>query len=185
MTGQHDATVVDLLLRQHDEIRGLFATVEKSSGEARKQAFDHLRYLLAVHETAEEEIVHPFARRTIGNGERIIDARLKEEHEGKELLQQLEKEEDLDSAEFEATFGKLHTSVERHAEQEERLEFPEIADKATPQQLKGMVAAVKAAEAVAPTRPHPGSESVTKNVVLGPLASVVDRTRDAIRAAMR
>jgi len=40
--------VVDLLLKQHDEIRSLLDTVERSSGERRKQKFDELRRLLAV-----------------------------------------------------------------------------------------------------------------------------------------
>lgn len=183
MAEPRDDTVVDLLRRQHEEIRDLFAQVEKSKGEARKASFDRLRYLLAVHETAEEEIVHPFARRTIGNGDRIIDARLKEEHEAKELLQQAERL-DTGSPEFERLLTRLHKAVESHAEHEERVEFPGIAEKATPQQLKGMVAAVQAAEAVAPTHPHPGTESPLKNLALGPLASVADRTRDAIRSAM-
>jgi hemerythrin superfamily protein len=176
-------TVVDLLLRQHKEIRSLFAKVDKATGKARQEAFDQLRHLLAVHETAEEEIVHPFARTTIGNGARIIDARLKEENEAKHLLQDLEKA-DVGSPEFDQIFGRLHKAVEEHAEHEERLEFPEIAKKSTPQQLKGMQAAVRAAEAVAPTHPHPGTESPTRNMALGPIASVMDRTRDAIRAAM-
>lgn len=183
MSQQHNETVVDLLLRQHAEIRELFSMVGKRSGKDREETFERLRHLLAVHETAEEEIVHPFARRTIGNGERIIDARLKEEKEAKELLQELERT-GTDTAEFGPLFDRLQKAVEAHAEHEERLEFPEIAEKATDQQLKGMVAAVKAAEAVAPTHPHPGTESVTKHAALGPISAVVDRTRDAIRKAM-
>jgi iron-sulfur cluster repair protein YtfE (RIC family) len=184
MTRRQDETVVDLLLHQHEEIRQLFAKVEKATGKARQDAFDQLRQLLAVHETAEEEIVHPVARRAISNGERLIDARLKEEKEAKETLQKLEKI-GTDSEEFEPLFARLRKAVEAHAEHEERLEFPELISKSTPAQLKGMTAAVKAAEMVAPTHPHPGTESPTKNIALGPLAAVVDRTRDAIRKATR
>lgn len=183
MTEHHDGSVVDLLLRQHEQIRALFSTVERSKGSARKGAFDQLRYLLAVHETAEEEIVHPFARRTIGNGDRIIEARLKEEHAAKELLKKTE-QAGTDSPEFDALLARLHRAVESHAEHEEQVEFPQIAEKATPQQLKGMVAAVHAAESIAPSHPHPGTESPLKNMALGPVTALVDRTRDAIRAAM-
>jgi hemerythrin superfamily protein len=174
---------MDLLRRQHQEIRNLFSKVEKATGKARQEAFDDLRCLLAVHETAEEEIVHPFARRTIGNGERIVDARLKEEKEAKELLQQFEGI-GTDSVEFEPLLSRLHKAVESHAEHEENVEFPEILTKSTPEQLKDMAAAVKAAEAIAPTHPHPGTGSMAKNIVLGPAAAVIDRTRDAIRRAM-
>lgn len=47
-----------------------------------------------------------------------------------------------------------------------------------------MVPAVRAAEAVAPTRPHPGVESATANTVAGPLLSLFDRTRDLVRKAL-
>jgi hypothetical protein len=47
-----------------------------------------------------------------------------------------------------------------------------------------MARAVKAAEAMAPTRPHPGVESGAKNMALGPVAALMDRTKDAVRKAM-
>jgi hemerythrin superfamily protein len=183
MTVKEKSNVVDFLVGQHAEIRKLLDQVEKRHGKARAEAFDRLRYLLAVHETAEEEIVHPFARRTINNGPRVIDARLKEENKAKHVLQELE-EMDVGSDEFEARFDKLRKAVLDHAEHEEHTEFPQIAAKSTPEQLRGMSAAVRAAEAIAPTHPHPGTESPTKNIVFGPFAAVADRTRDAIRKAM-
>jgi hemerythrin superfamily protein len=179
---QKNETVIDLLREQHEKIRKLFARVEKSTGKAREEAFEELRCLLAIHETAEEEVVHPFARRTIGNGERIVDARLKEEKEAKELLQQLEKI-GTDSVEFESLFSRLHKAVESHAEHEEHVEFPDILAKSTPEQLRGMAVAVKAAEAIAPTHPHPGIETPAKHIALGPVTSVIDHARDAIRKA--
>ncbi|CND46713.1 hemerythrin HHE cation binding domain-containing protein [Mycobacterium tuberculosis] len=171
--------VVDLLLAQHDEIRRLAATVEKSGGKARKDAFDELRRLLAVHETAEEEVVHPFARRAIGNGSRVVDDRLKEENKAKGVLSELEKM-DTDSPGFAEKFAAFHKDVEAHAAHEEREEFPRIRQEATPEQMRGMAKAVRAAEAVAPTHPHQGAESPTKNIAVGPLAAVTDRVRDAI-----
>ncbi|WP_433327751.1 hemerythrin domain-containing protein [Spirillospora sp. CA-294931] len=174
--------VVELLLAQHEEIRRLCSIVEKNSGQVRKEGFDRLRHLLAVHETAEEEIVHPYARRALGDGDKVVDARLEEENTAKRTLSELERL-DLDSPQFQALFVQFHKDVEEHARHEEREEFPKLADRASPQELRGMVTAVKAAEAVAPTHPHPGTESVTKNVALGPLAAVADRTRDAIRKA--
>jgi iron-sulfur cluster repair protein YtfE (RIC family) len=183
MVRGREQTVVDLLVGQHEDVRKQFEKVAKATGKNRAAAFDRLRYLLAVHETAEEEIVHPFARQAIGNGARIIGARLKEEKEAKTLLQQLERL-DADSADFEPLLERLRKAVEAHAAKEEQVEFTKIAEKATPQQLKGMVAAVKIAEAIAPTHPHPGTESPSKNVTVGSVASVVDRTRDAIHKAM-
>lgn len=47
-----------------------------------------------------------------------------------------------------------------------------------------MAAAAKAAEAIAPTHPHAGAESATANLLVGPIASVIDRTRDAVRSVL-
>jgi hemerythrin superfamily protein len=175
--------VVDLLLGQHQEIRRLFGEVQTSTGDARAAAFDRLRRLLAVHETAEEEVVHPFARREIDGGGTIIDARLTEENEAKAMLSELE---DIgpDGAGFDQKLAELRTAVLDHAEHEEKDEFPYIAKEATEQQLKGMAGAVKAAQATAPTHPHPGVESPTANLVTGPFAAMMDRTRDVIKRAM-
>jgi hemerythrin superfamily protein len=175
--------VIDLLLRQHQEIRRLFGEVQNATGDARIAAFDRLRRLLAVHETAEEEIVHPYARRTIDGGATIIDARLTEENQAKTMLAELE---DIgpEGPEFDQKLIELRTAVLDHAEHEEKDEFPYIAKEATEQQLKGMADAVKAAEAMAPTHPHPGVESPTANLLTGPFAAMMDRTRDVIKRAM-
>jgi hypothetical protein len=47
-----------------------------------------------------------------------------------------------------------------------------------------MASTVKVAEAVAPTRPHPGVESATANLLLGPPVAIMDRARDLIRTAL-
>lgn len=158
-------SVVDLLVRQHQQVREQFAKVVKESGRDRAEAFDMLRYLLAVHESAEQEVVHPFARREIGDGARVVEARLKEEKEAKELLQQLEMA-GTESVDFEPLLERLQQAVQAHAEQEELVEFPEITRKATPQQLEGMAAEVKSVEAGAAPRPHPGAEPA--KIVAGP-----------------
>ena len=54
--------VVDLLIQQHNQIRDLFVEVEAASGAAQLGAFRRLVRLLAIHETAEEQAVHPVAR---------------------------------------------------------------------------------------------------------------------------
>ncbi|MEV4003892.1 hemerythrin domain-containing protein [Actinomadura sp. NPDC049753] len=175
--------VVDLLLRQHAEIRRLFDRVEAAAGHERAEAFHRLRRLLAVHETAEEEVVHPYARRHIDRGHEVIEARLAEENQAKQLLS------DVDyfgptSSDFLQRLGDLRLSVMDHARHEEEEEFPQLRRHATEKDLRRMATAVKAAEAVAPTRPHVGFESAPANLVAGPFAAVADRTRDAIRKAL-
>jgi hemerythrin superfamily protein len=177
-----EADAVDLLIHQHKEIRRLIQQVDDKTGEARAEAFERLRRLLAVHETAEEEVVHPVARRSLDNGDQVIDARLEEENESKKMLQALEKM-GPSAPGFDALFAELRQAVLDHAEQEEREEFPELKALGTAE-MRVMAAAIKAAEAMAPTHPHPGVETATQNLLAGPIAAVADRTRDIVRKAM-
>jgi hypothetical protein len=171
--------VISFLKEQHDQIKHLFNLVNDSSGKAREEAFYSLRRLLAVHETAEEEIVHPAARRALPNGVSLVDARLQEENEAKKVLAQLE-DLDVDSAEFDTLLSRLERSVIVHAQAEERDEFEQLATVLDQRQLEGMRRAAELAEKIAPTRPHPGVESATANLMAGPFASMLDRARDAL-----
>jgi hemerythrin superfamily protein len=150
-----------------------------ASGKARERAFVELRRLLAVHETAEEEIVHPRAKRKIPNGDKIIGARLDEEHEAKTLLAELEKL-DVDTQSFTDMLTKLRDAVVEHAEQEEQQEFVKLEQELGDKELQGMGRAAKLAEAVAPTRPHAGVESQIAHLFAGPFAAMMDRARDTI-----
>ncbi|WP_329136794.1 hemerythrin domain-containing protein [Streptomyces sp. NBC_00670] len=178
-----DDDVVALLMRQHGDIRNLFDEVEATKGEERRDAFHRLMRLLAVHETAEEEVVHPFARKGFPGGEQVVKDRLAEEKAAKETLAALD-ELDTDDPTFMPQLLKLRKDVQAHARAEERYEFTHIRRSTGTTDLAAMAKAVKAAEAMAPTRPHPGVESGAKNMALGPVAALVDRTRDAVRKAM-
>ncbi|USQ85218.1 hemerythrin domain-containing protein [Streptomyces phaeoluteigriseus] len=178
-----DTDVVSLLMRQHGDIRNLFDEVEAATGDARQEAFRRLVRLLAVHETAEEEVVHPFVRRSVAGGDEVVEARLAEERAAKETLSDLD---DMDTGDpkFMPRLLALRTAVQEHARAEERYEFVHIRRSADAAALASLAKGVKAAEAMAPTRPHPGVESATANVALGPVAALMDRTRDAVRTAM-
>lgn len=175
--------VVELLEEQHAQIRHLFDEVANTRGEERKQNFHDLVRLLAVHETAEEEVVHPFARRHIDGGEQVVADRIEEEERAKKVLSDLD-DMDPDAPEFLDRFAALRQDVLAHAENEERYEFAHFRRVADRDRLQALARAVRAAEALAPTRPHPGTDTALKNAVVGPVAAVIDRTRDVVRRAM-
>ena len=177
--------VVKFLKGQHNQIKDMFDEVlGASETKAREKAFIDLRQMLAVHETAEEMVVHPRARREITDGDAVVDARLKEEHEAKEQLSRLEKM-DIGSQEFIDELTKFRDDVIEHADNEEAEEFDQLTSKLDGDDLKRMAGAVLAAEAIAPTRPHPGVESAKMNFAAGPFASMLDRARDLIQQAVR
>lgn len=176
---------VAFLKDQHNLIKDMFDDVlHASETEARRTAFTDLRQLLAVHETAEEMVVHPRARREVDGGDEIVDARLEEEHAAKQQLSKLE-DMDIASQEFLDELTAFREVILEHAENEEAEEFTKLKRELDAEDLKSMAAAVRAAEAIAPTRPHPGVESATLNFAVGPFASMLDRARDAIGAALR
>jgi hypothetical protein len=180
----YEPDVVDLLLAQHARIEELFLLVAGSTGETRRDAFDDLARLLAVHETAEEEIVHPLASDHIDGGEALVEDRLAEERQAKEMLAELV-EADPDDDGFDTALLLLREAVLTHARYEERLEFTRLRAALPPAQLRMLAGALRAAEAVAPTRPHPGTESAMANLALGLPLALIDRVRDLVREAVR
>jgi hypothetical protein len=164
----NEEDVIALLQRQHREIREMFTELETAAGDRRRDLFRGLVRLLAVHETAEEEVVHPEIRDLDASAASVVEARLGEEHRAKELLTTLQ------SMGPEADgFDTLLVQL--------REEFPLLRAHRPPERLQAMAATVRLAEAVAPTRPHPGVESAKANLLLGPPAAIMDRARDAIR----
>ncbi|BBX03388.1 hemerythrin [Mycolicibacterium moriokaense] len=177
--------VVKFLKDQHNLIKDMFDEVfSASDAKAREEAFVDLRQLLAVHETAEEMVVHPRVRHEAAKGDEIVDARLAEEHEAKKMLSALEGM-DIDSKEFLDELAKFRDAVIDHAEHEENEEFTKLENKLSADDRGRMAKAVLAAQAIAPTRPHAGVESAKANFIAGPFASMLDRARDAIAAAVR
>ncbi|MDX3098158.1 hemerythrin domain-containing protein [Streptomyces sp. ME19-03-3] len=173
--------VVRILLQQHAHIRDLFSNVTKTRGEQRQQWFDELRATLAVHETAEEMILRPVARRTAGEAE--ADARDREEKAASEALAGLERM-DVDSDEFATEFRFFERAVIAHAEREEREEFPAVRAGCDREQLRTMGYHLQSVLAMAPTHPHPKvAGSTTAQWMAGPFAALLDRVRDAVAAS--
>ncbi|MGW6333093.1 hemerythrin domain-containing protein [Nocardia rhamnosiphila] len=171
---------ITFLREQHARIRRLFDEVQHADTSAEREVkFYELRRLLAVHETAEEEIIHPRARREIGDGSAIVQARLDEENKAKKQLADIEAV-DIDSVEFEVKLAKLRESVLAHAQREEDEEFDRLHEQLDADDLHRLRSAVEFAETVAPTRPHPGVESATENLLAGPFAAMLDRAKDMI-----
>jgi hemerythrin superfamily protein len=184
MIVQTPSEVIAFLKAQHNLIEDMFDDVlHASDPAAREKPFTELRQLLAVHETAEEMVVHPRVRREVDAGDAVVDALLKEEHDAKEQLASIENL-DITSQQFIDELTKLREAVLAHAEHEESEEFPKLQRELDADHLKRMATAVRAAEAIAPTRPHPGVESAKLNFAVGPFASMLDRARDVIQQAI-
>jgi hemerythrin superfamily protein len=178
---QPHGDVITILLEQHRRIRMLFTHVKRAEGRRKQQAFDELRILLAAHETAEEMVLRPVSCQ--GAGAAVADARNREEREATRMLSVLEAM-NVSSAEFDRVFTEFEQVVLDHAEREEQEEFPLVHARESRSTLVGMGAVLRAAEKTAPTHPHPWTAgSPIAQWTVGPWASVIDRVRDAIKAA--
>lgn len=179
---QPHGDVIAILLEQHRRIRELFTHVKRAEGGRKQQAFDELRVLLAAHETAEEMVLRPVSWHDAGAA--VAGARNREEREATWMLTALEAV-NASSAEFDRMFTEFEQVVLDHAEREEQEEFPPVRARESQSTLVGMGAVLRAAEKAAPTHPHPSTAgSPIAQWTVGPWASVIDRVRDAIKAAV-
>ncbi|MFX0581260.1 hemerythrin domain-containing protein [Nocardia nepalensis] len=172
--------VVDVLMAQHEQIKDLFAQLKSGQGD-KSELFNELVRLLAVHECAEEEAVHPLAARALFGADQMVEQRLAEENHAKRALADLY-DLGVDHPDFDGKLAEFADAVVEHASHEEKEEFSLLRQQFSVHQLERMAGSVRAAEAVAPTRPHPGAgESALANLLVGPPLAVFDRVRDAVR----
>jgi hypothetical protein len=148
-----DSDVIDFLIGQHQQIKSLFEQTLSTSGKQRATAFLELRRLLTMHETAEEKVVHPCAKRKLPDGDKIVGARLEEEREAKTVLAELEKL-GVDTEEFTRQLCGLRDAVINHAKHEEQDEFAKLEQVLSSDERERMGRAAKLVESTPPTRPQ-------------------------------
>src|SRR5258705_4098592 len=119
MTIESTHTVTQVLRGQHERVKAMFDELAQLDVAERGDLFDCLRATLAVHETAEEIVVHPVARRTGAEGARVVEARLAEEGKAKVALAELEKLTPAAEG-FGPKLLAFKQDVVHHAEAEER-----------------------------------------------------------------
>jgi hemerythrin superfamily protein len=175
-----NSDIVAALLADHQEAKELLGRMEKASPNERGELFWQITNELVRHEVAEEEIVYPVAREVVPNGERLADARIKEQAEAEQLLAEMEKAGPEDE-QFMTRFQKLHAAVLDHAEKEETLVFEPMREAIDADKSGNMADRYQKAKAAAPTHPHPNApDTPPGNIAAGSVAALVDRARDAI-----
>jgi hemerythrin superfamily protein len=146
VTQVHQRDVVDVLLAQHSAIKALFNQVATAEGEQKRERFQDLVRLLTIHESAEEQVVHPAARRALGDdGHRVVDTRLEEETRAMRALAELA---DLGVGHpgFDDRLAALAAEIVEHAAHEEAEEFTRLRATVGAEELQLMTAVFEAAE---------------------------------------
>ena len=99
------------------------------------------------------------------------------------MLADLEKL-DVSNPDFDTRLAAFERAVCDHADREEQEEFEQVLAGCEEAERQSMGTLLRAAEAVGPTHPHPSTAgSPVAQWAVGPFASLVDRTKDAIAKA--
>lgn len=115
--------VVDVLLDQHDQIRRLCAAVEAADGADKQRLLAELGRLVGRHELTDRTVVHPAARNSSPEGDRVGVACMVEEGNIERALVDLQALGTGDTA-FDERFTQLRAAIVDHMAHEERDEFP-------------------------------------------------------------
>jgi hemerythrin superfamily protein len=119
-----EGDVVDVLLDQHDQIRRSLEEVATAVGEAKAVAFLEVETNLYVHETGEQQVVHPVMRDVAGESG-LVDGLVAEEQDADRLLGRL-RDLDVNHPDFDTLFARLRDTVTAHLQAEEGEEFPRL-----------------------------------------------------------
>ena len=121
MPSNEKVDAVELLKKDHAEVKGLFKKFEKAKDESEKEEIaDQVDLELRVHSMVEEEILYPALRDITPD---MVAESFEEHGVVEQLLNELATME-LEDDQFEAKFKVMMENVEHHIEEEEKEMFP-------------------------------------------------------------
>ncbi|MDA8289766.1 MAG: hemerythrin domain-containing protein [Actinomycetota bacterium] len=176
-------SIIELISADHEHVKEHFSELEEIPGAKLGDWFCELRELLVRHEVAEEVTLYPALRSEVAGGDKIADARIAEQQAAESKLAELEKM-DPQSPSFLAELLQLRPAVLEHAKKEESDVLSRLQAALGPERLEDLGRAYALAMSSAPTHAHPHApDTPPGNLILGPVAAVADRMRDAIKKA--
>jgi hypothetical protein len=176
-TAAKELSIIDVLVEQHHQIKDMLLDVAEARGDQKEELFQDVVGLLAVHESAEEHVVHPMARLMVGDG--TVDERLNEEKKIKHALVELY-ELTVSHPGFDRRVRALADEFDKHASKEQTEEFAVLSDKAELAELRRMGGAVVAMEAEIMGRRARLSEGARAHGFTGPPMAVFNRAQEAL-----
>jgi hemerythrin superfamily protein len=177
---------VELILRQHDEIRARFEEFDGLSSRASKKKDELVASLvtdLVKHAEIEEQVFYPAVRAEVEGLEDELDEDLEEHHAAELLLAELDGQ--TSGAErFDAKVTVLKENVLHHMEEEETDLLPQVREALDERRRRELGQAMVEVWKVAPTHPHPRTpDTPPGNVVAGAQGAAMDVARDGARGA--
>jgi hemerythrin superfamily protein len=177
--------VIDVLIHDHQEVEHMFTELERLRGstdqieqQRRRALVDSVIIELVRHSVAEEAEVYPRVKEKVSSEEA---EHAKHEHaEAEETMKRLDGM-DADDPAFEEQLATLMRAIREHVAEEEGQMFPHMRTIFSQAELVEMADKVERVKKMAPTRPHPSApDEPPGDKILGPIAGLFDRMRDAV-----
>ena len=175
------ADVIELLEHDHREVEQMFAEYEQATAKEQKETLrDRIIIELVRHSEAEEQAVYPMIRKTIDNGDQIIEHEIDEHSKAERIMKELDTMS-ADDPQFGVLMQQLMASIKEHVAEEENDVFPQFRTKVDADELNKLGETVQRLKKIVPTHPHPmAPDHPPFNALLGPGAGLVDRLRDML-----
>jgi hemerythrin superfamily protein len=144
--------VISMLTEDHKVVEALMSSYDGAGGERRDRLVHEIIESLTKHTRIEEQILYPFIRAEVPDGDELMDEAEQEHQEAKDAIAKLSDLSADDSA-FDEAFQALRDGVRHHVEEEETEVFPkltEATDEATLVELGARLAQAKALSTRAP-----------------------------------
>lgn len=173
--------VFEVLKQDHQEVEGMLAQLTASGpqGTGHADLAERLVMEESKHEAAEEMYFWPSVRENVAGGDQYADEAIRQENEGKEVLEQLRKTP-AEDAQFEQLIATFAKAGREHIAYEEEQVWPRLREVLTPEQRSELGEKIESAKASGPTRPHPhGPDSPGGLKTAGTASALLDKARDA------
>ncbi len=128
------ANAIDMLTEDHKQVQVMFQEFERSTPDQRDRLVHEIIQSLGTHSRIEEQVLYPFIRAEVPDGDQLMD----------------------DDPSFEEAFHTLREGVEHHVEEEEGQVFPKLAEAADEATLAELGQRMAQARALSPREDRPG-----------------------------
>jgi hemerythrin-like domain-containing protein len=181
------ANVFEVLAADHQEVKYILSQLEtetasgaRLTGNSREKLVERLIIEESKHEAVEEMHFWPAVRDRLSGGNELADHAIKQEDEGKLVLDQL-----MNADPSDPVFGQLIDTFIRaareHISYEEEQVWPKLQAVLNSNEQDELGQNLEESKNTAPTRPHPHApSSAGAQKAAGPVAGLVDRARDTL-----
>lgn len=172
--------VFQVLGADHQHVKLILTELGTAGGDL-EQLAERLVMEESRHEAAEAMYFWPTVRDKLPNGDELADAALRQEQEGKEVLDALRKAAPGDP-DFLRLVDTFTSAGQEHIAYEELEVWPALRTVLSPADAEELGTKIETAKKVGPTRPHPGGPDGPGGLEsAGVAAAAMDKVRDAVR----